>query len=219
MDWLQFFASVTGSLAWPVAAIFLGFMFRMQVRKLLDKMKSLKAPGIEASFTERVEEVAVEARKVEQAKTPALEDNSPKQKPTPPPEIPQVKEWRRRHREAVTRVMDERPAALVLNAWNDVETRIKDLVVASDTGCGVHSPEDAITKLADKPWNVIDKATGDVLLNLLALRNQVAHVEFEPDRTAAVNYVKSADRMAKQLDVLLAEHDEHFKIGSSIESP
>jgi len=212
VDWLQFTASVTGSLAWPLAAVILGFMFKEQVNALLAKMKSLKAPGgIEASFSEKVLAVVDEAKKVEAATVPVL-DHKPKQKAanqTPLPEIPQIREWRRRHREAVARSMDERPAALVLTSWNELEQRIKDLVVVTDAGCGVGSPEDAIMRLADERWKIIDKPTGEVLLNLLTLRNQIAHVNFEPDRDAALNYVRSAQKMQNHLEALLDEWAEH----------
>src|SRR4051794_33073976 len=73
MDLLQFISTMTGHLAWPLAAVLLGFMFREQVRKLLDKMKSLKAPGIEASFAEQAQVIAIEAKRVELA-PPAAEN-------------------------------------------------------------------------------------------------------------------------------------------------
>ncbi|MBS0425796.1 MAG: hypothetical protein JSR41_00745 [Proteobacteria bacterium] len=214
MNWLQFTASVIGSLAWPLAVVTLGFTFKEQVNALLAKMKSLKAPGgIEASFSEKVLEVVDEAKKLEAATVPILEHKLEEKASDqiPLPAAPQTREWRRRHREAVVRSMDERPAALVLTSWTELEQRIKDLVVATDTGCGVASPEDAIMRLADERWKIIDKPTEEVLLNLLRLRNQVAHVNFEPNRSAALNFASSAHRVQNHLEALLDEWAEHHR--------
>ena len=226
MDWLEFISSVVGSVAWPSAAVFLGFMFREHVRKLLDKMKSLKAPGIEASFTEKVEEVAVEAKKVEAKKTEEIVVEPTK---TDVPHGAAVEadhdseymsnrekylRWYGGH----TVFERERPAALVLNAWNSLEMRIKELLSAHEVHC-VGGPDEAIWALYGKPFDVINEQTAGVLQNLLKLRNQVAHVEFEPDRAAALSYVRAARDMEMTLDRLLEQHQEHVKIGNSIESP
>jgi hypothetical protein len=201
----------------------IAIMFRKEVKDLLAKMKSLKAPGgIEAAFIEKVEAVSIESKRVEAPLAPEAKSAQPiptAEKQHPRREVHELTEWRRRHEESVARVMGERPVAMVLDAWNQVESLIRDLVVASDTGCGVHSAENAIMKLVEIPWGVIDKPTAEVLLNLLALRNQVAHVEFEPDKTAARDYVRSAQRMVKHLEGLLADLAENVKIASSVDSP
>lgn len=35
MSWLEFFATIIGSLAWPVAAVIVAVLFRKQLRALL----------------------------------------------------------------------------------------------------------------------------------------------------------------------------------------
>jgi hypothetical protein len=224
MDWLQFTASVIGSLAWPLAAVVLGFMFREQVRKLLDKMKSLKGPGgIEASFSEKVQEVAIESEKVEVI-------GPPHAKPVPgqPPALKQnlrrsVLQWDRLRSTHVRSMSPSywtgvRPSAAVLEAWNYLELRINDVIRI----CGLAPTErarDAIQILANAPFNLIDKESAGVLFGLLSLRDQVAHVRFEPDVEAATKYVESAERMTKLLEKVLDQQLEFHQIGEGTESP
>ncbi len=223
MNAWQITVELVKAAAWPGTLLTIAIMFRREVKDLLAKMKSLKAPGgIEAAFIEKVEAVSIASKRVE---APPARGPKPAQSVSAAErqglrrDLFELTEWRRRQRESVARVEGERPVAMVVDAWNQVELLIKDLVVATDTGCGVHSAENAIMKLAEKPWDVIDKPTADVLLNLLALRNQVAHVQFEPDKSAARDYVKSAQRMIKHLEGLLADLAESVKIENSVDSP
>jgi uncharacterized protein YutE (UPF0331/DUF86 family) len=227
MEWLAFIGTMTGHLGWPVAVLVLGFMFRKEVRALLAKMKSLKTPGgIEAAFELEAREIAIEAKKVQQqplpAAKPAIEQTptSVEAAPRERMDLSQIQEFRRKRsgrKEATDHVLTERPSAMVLDSWNEVEAHLREIMADHDTHC-VASAEDAISMLTSE-YNVIDRETANVLHGLLKLRNQVAHVEFEPDRAAAVSYAKSAQAMIHRLEALQNEHWEHRKIGDGIESP
>lgn len=56
MDWLQFSASIVGSIAWPLAAIIIVALFRKVLVALLSKLTKLKYGDIEATFGEALEQ-------------------------------------------------------------------------------------------------------------------------------------------------------------------
>src|SRR5688500_7471478 len=73
MDWFQFLSSLVSSLAWPVAVLVLGMLFKAQVKELLAKMTTFKGPGIEASFGVQVQEVRADAKQIQLEPLPAAQ--------------------------------------------------------------------------------------------------------------------------------------------------
>ncbi|WP_315772993.1 MULTISPECIES: DUF4145 domain-containing protein [unclassified Bradyrhizobium] len=65
MDWKQFFASLVGSLAWPVATVIILILFRPQVGRLLGQIKKLAAAGVNVDFADQLEKVTEQAKRVE----------------------------------------------------------------------------------------------------------------------------------------------------------
>jgi hypothetical protein len=54
MDWLQFIASVIGSMTWPMALLVIILTFRDEVERMLKQAKKLGAGGISLELSERV---------------------------------------------------------------------------------------------------------------------------------------------------------------------
>jgi len=54
MDWLQFIASVIGSMTWPMAILVIVLTFRDEVERMLKQAKKLGAAGISLELSERV---------------------------------------------------------------------------------------------------------------------------------------------------------------------
>jgi hypothetical protein len=65
MGWKQFLASVIGSLAWPLAAVTIVYVFKDQLRLLIAHIKKIGAGGVNVELSEKVEE-AVDAGEVVQ---------------------------------------------------------------------------------------------------------------------------------------------------------
>jgi hypothetical protein len=59
MDWKQFFASLVGSLAWPLAAVTIVYVFKDQFRLLIGHIKRIGAGGVNVELSEKVEEAVV----------------------------------------------------------------------------------------------------------------------------------------------------------------
>lgn len=66
MDWMQFLASVVGSVAWPAAALAIVYLFKDQLRLLIAHIKKIGAAGVNVELSEKVEE-AVDAGEVVRA--------------------------------------------------------------------------------------------------------------------------------------------------------
>jgi hypothetical protein len=56
MDWLQFFASIIGSLAWPSVVVALLFMLRGQMAGLVGRLEELAFGGAKAKFAMALEQ-------------------------------------------------------------------------------------------------------------------------------------------------------------------
>ncbi|MGY8590239.1 hypothetical protein L0935_18570, partial [Paracidovorax citrulli] len=50
MDWLTFISKLIDSIAWPVAAVLLGLIFRKKLAELLPLLRKVKAGPLEAEF-------------------------------------------------------------------------------------------------------------------------------------------------------------------------
>lgn len=64
MDWKSFIAGMTASLAWPAAFIIFIFLFRIQLRKLLDRIKRVGAGSWTAELSDQVEKAEEKAELV-----------------------------------------------------------------------------------------------------------------------------------------------------------
>lgn len=50
MDWLTFISKLVDSLAWPVAGVLLGLIFRKKLLDLIPLLRKVKAGPLEAEF-------------------------------------------------------------------------------------------------------------------------------------------------------------------------
>lgn len=178
MDGLEFTAEVIKAVAWPAAAVTLGFTFKRQVRNLLEKMKSLKGPGgIEASFAEGVQKVAEQTEQAISAApgNPAIETRAPSDP-------------------------FARPAVVILDAWRDVEAAVHDLLASRlllPEG-GARSFMHLLRALSEA--RLLPARTVALIGSMWELRGQVAHSKFfEPAHIDAKAYRASADRLVEYL--------------------
>src|ERR1017187_6632289 len=60
MDWLQFIASLIGSLAWPAAMVLVVLLLRRAIFRVLPRLRRLKYGDAEAEFGEKLAQVEEE---------------------------------------------------------------------------------------------------------------------------------------------------------------
>lgn len=173
MDWKQFLANVIGSLAWPVAAVFIAAMFRRQVILLLRRLAELSLPGgYKFVFKE------------------ALEEN---RKPidTIGSKGSEVKRLRSRDHSLLT--FDEDTfegldmVSQMLAAYAVVEQLIAQLATASGL-TGTHWA----TWRALQEKGVISEAAANAIENLRKARNAFVHIPGQVNVNEAVEFVGQA---------------------------
>lgn len=115
-DWLDFWASVVGSLAWPILILILVFTFRDPLRRLLSQMRLFKGLGFEAEFREGVDQFKrqVEAAASERARA----------QPKPDSQASEGK-YAAYVGSDLARLLVS-PEATVLMAWREVEKAIRE---------------------------------------------------------------------------------------------
>jgi hypothetical protein len=196
MDLLQFFASVISSLAWPVAMVVLGFVFKEQFKALLQKVRHAKGVGIELDFAEDVKRIVMEAEQVKQEEIsidggPAVDTGVVDDK------------------DKLYEILRERPSALILDAWRDVEKSVQDVM----TAIGIEATTVQRKNVPPTLWagllqrnGVLSHEEATLIADLRTLRNKVAHaLDWEPTASDALDYHRTASLIVDVLRKKLIE--------------
>ena len=149
MDWLQFFASVTSSLAWPVAVVAVCGLLRNQIGELVKGIRSVEWDKLKITLTEQIAEVSEEVE--------ATVDALPPERIEPP--------------DRQTASID--PRAMILNEWIPVELEVKRLGHLADLS-DARSFVGLANQLHVKDY--FDIATFRSIMKLRKIRNQAAHL-------------------------------------------
>lgn len=150
MDWLQFFSSIIGSLAWPSAVIGLTWMMRNPLSKLLPLIRTLKYKDWQIDIGEQLE--AVREQVATESETPSAASEEP---PLSFKSLAQAD-----------------PRSAVLSAWIPVETELNE--ISRKLGLDSSSALIQIDKLQSK--GVLNPVTFDALHKLRRIRNAAIHV-------------------------------------------
>jgi len=155
MSWLEFISRMTGSLAWPLAAVIGILIFRRPIKDLLTRapLKRLKAGPFEVEID----------RSLAEAET-TLEASGV----TPPP----VTESSIRQELATEAV--RAPAVAILEAHHAVERELRDLVVSLDVPVSDSASAVRLARLAAER-GAISEQSARAVEAITVLRNLVAH--------------------------------------------
>ncbi|WP_156359710.1 hypothetical protein [Sphingomonas sp. Leaf28] len=169
MDWMTFVSSLVGSIAWPIAAFAIAFLFRAQIRKLVDRLKKLSLGDNSLDFGERLDEAEAEA-------TTALPAAAPEPAGIGLPDA------------RTAQLIALSPAAAVVDAWRSIETEVKKralpLLPQYATAAVSNHGQLAFRAAAKMLFQAgqITASTYSLLSDLNGLRNAAAHGD---DITAA----------------------------------
>lgn len=178
MDILEFIASLTGSLAWPLALIAIFLALRKPLRDLLPFLQELKIREFEIEFGRRVDEVTAEVAR----ELPADEKQT---FATPLPD-------------QIFRLAQISPRAAVLEAWRAVEASALEAARRLGAELSAGQSYQAIRFLERN--EKADRDLVSLLRDLKGLRNEAAHVpEFSLSTSAALEYATSANMLSAYL--------------------
>jgi hypothetical protein len=181
MDWLQFFASLITSLAWPVTLLAAVFMLRSNIGALFPYIERLKYKDFEVEFRKALEETAEKSRTALHGIEMEAVGIAP--------------------RDRLYSLAEISPRSAILEAWLQVETVAAEVLLARDPS---FSTKTAMAPLrlgeALNRKEIINGAQLEIFHRLRDLRNKAVHVGdavFKPDEVA--EYISLATALTSQI--------------------
>ena len=177
MDWLQFFAALIDSLAWPAAVAGSIFIFREKLVELLPRLR-VKYKDAEVNF--RLEQAEKEAEAL----------------PPPPEDAPEPTPEEKSRFEQVAEIS---PRAAMLEVRTEIEVAVRDLAKAANLLSPKVQSTLGLTRLL-RSRGLIKPHTSALLDHLRVLGNDAAHdmgTEYSVDD--ALRYRELANRAITQL--------------------
>lgn len=154
MDWLQFFASIVSSLAWPALVAVLLLLLKGQLAGLAERLEELTLPGgAKAKFERGLAKAISTSEQIE--RSPGIQETAP-----PQPE------------NAYLQLAKSFPEAAVLESFKEVEALLIKIRSLLPDG-SARSLNIVIQRLLD--MNYIDENAYELFQNLRDARNAAAH--------------------------------------------
>ena len=183
MDWLTFTSKLIDSLAWPVAGVVLGLLFRKKLLELIPTLRRVKAGPLEAEFELATKQVLVgTAELAPQAQVPDV-----------PASVP-----RHSFEEATAKLLTARsePTAAIIESWSTLDGELHKLGRQTQV---VVDPLESQAKVyrAIMDSDVLPLGTRQLIQNLRQLRNQVAHAQVVPNPESAQDYLVAIERVVE----------------------
>jgi len=177
MDGLQFTSSIIGFLAWPAAVVWLAYLLRRPLEKLIPRVRAVKYGDLHVDIGEQIE--AAQEQAVSESETVLLE----------PPEPPL----------SFKSLASADPRAAILSSWLPVEGELNEL--ASKCGLGSDSTFRQIEHL--QRTGVLSPSLTNTLLHLRQIRNTAVHVTGDSvDFVDAIKMGEMCQMAAAQLKII-----------------
>ncbi len=176
MTFLEFLASIIGSLAWPIAAVVLVVFLKKPVVELIPLLRKLKYKELELEFSEGLKELKPPAENLQfQGPKGAASD--------------------------LERLAEVSPRAAIIEAWLQIEAEASRVAASFWTGSNREVFRN-YAKLGDylEQCKVLNSRQAQNFRKLRELRNKAAHYEtLEIDENAASVYVHAAVELVEHL--------------------
>ena len=199
MNWLQFFASIISSLAWPVAVVILVFLLRKPLTQILialTRVKNLKFKDFELDFGTELQDIkrtVANAAPIEQAEQTSKEERDSTSAQTGPSSEQQLV-TNTYITEAIQLTSSGFSEAAVLVAWKAVEEALMNAALRLDlthSGRAAISPGRNIDLLRAEGY--IHTSTAEVLNRMRKLRNTAAHSSSEQGKVSGDDAIEFTD--------------------------
>jgi len=176
---MELLVTLLVGIAWPVAVVWIAYLFKGELRSLLHRMSQLKYKDVEAKFESGLAEA--------EAKVTAIEKSSPSTLPRP--EISSKLEQLRR-------IADVSPRAAIMEAWvlvEDAAGKSGFVQGATIPRVNPHLFVEELVRLRKLPMG-----SDSLLDQMRRLRNQAAHLpDFSLNQDEADRYLQLAARMSE----------------------
>jgi hypothetical protein len=171
LDWLQFAASVIGSLAWPATVVGIALLIHKPLIAMLPGLKSLRYKEFQIEFDAQLMHVGEQVEQVTRTTEPEV--------------LRSVGSIKRRLLEMEPDMLREEgpvfqvpktdsPRAGIAEAWASVEYNLRELARGAGINSGPPVSSSEITQ-ALQSKEKIDTSTAAIIAALLELRNKAVH--------------------------------------------
>lgn len=178
---MDYFVEIIKAIAWPASIIWLGYIFRKEVRLLLGRISSVKYGEVEASFSKELAEAEVNAKKLTMPNSEATQQSNFSQK------------------EQLFRISEISPRAAVVEAWTLIETAAVKKGLTSGATIPRTNPKMIVEylyssgKFSPESMNLIEQ--------LRRIRNQASHMpDFAIIQSEAERYLDLAAQAASVIE-------------------
>lgn len=176
---MELLVNLLVGIAWPVAVVWIAYLFKGELRSLLHRMSQLKYKDVEAKFEIGLAEAEARASSIEHA-VPQLAQR---------PEIITKLE-------SLRRIADVSPRAAIMEAWilvEDAAGRSGFVQGATVPRINPHMFVEELVSLGKLP-----KGSDSLLDQMRKLRNQAAHLpDFSLNQDEADRYLQLAAKMSE----------------------
>ncbi|MFI1678384.1 hypothetical protein [Streptomyces sp. NPDC020607] len=175
-----------------MAVLVVTYIFRREVKGLLRRLKNLSAVGVDAEFSEAVEQASAAAEAVVRQSPPAVEGSAASDADAPPDATISQFAW-------VTGMAYENPDAAVMAAWRLVERKLSEMMPEH----GDLDQRESLFALLTTGNHLLPGDIATALLRLKSVRNKVSHTTDQrrlPSPEAAASYVDSCRAMVRWLN-------------------
>lgn len=186
MDWKQFFAALTASLAWPGAVLAIVFILKKPIAGILPKIRSFKYGELQIDLEEKLKEVET-----------TLATEAVKQEVPPPPPAPSE----------YAQLAVDSPRASILLSWMEVEKAVAEFLKESGIEFAPKYKGQLRLQLRMlRESGRIDDLTYDTFVKLWKVRGDAAHLqEKQIDFEEAVSMSSSCAWLVERFKSLARE--------------
>lgn len=175
---MELLVKLLTGIAWPIAVVWVAYLFKGELRSLLHRMSQLKYKDVEAKFELDLADAEAKVVQIEKASPSAA----------PRPEISSKLEQLRR-------IADVSPRAAIMEAWvlvEDAAGRSGFVQGAAIPRVNPHLFVEELVRLGKLPTG-----SDSLLDQMRKLRNQAAHLpDFSLSQDEADRYLQLASRMS-----------------------
>jgi hypothetical protein len=173
---MEYLVEIIKSLAWPIAAVWLGYIFKGEIRKLLGRVSSLKYKDMEASFEKELADAEIKASKLTQ---PSLQESTEALSQT----------------DQLLRIAEVSPRAAIVEAWTLIETAALKNGLTSGSAMQRTNPKMIVNYLAN--IGRFSNESLELIEQLRKLRNRASHMpDFTISQSEAERYLDLAVKSA-----------------------
>jgi hypothetical protein len=162
LDWLEFFASLTSSLAWPTSAAIIALIFRGEIKAIFNRLEHLGYGDWKLTLRKDLEEAEQVALTL-----------PPPPEPEPSQQIDALELYSGNPFDDLVRVS---PRAAILDSWSDIEVRLRAIAIKVGFGGSRNLPHLQLIELLGQ-HSIFPSSLISLLHELREIRNLAAHTK------------------------------------------